>query len=299
MMSERSQLTLFENESDGLTSSPADSPARMSPLLARVPGSEEHAPVSGSTWRGSSPECVRRGYSLRTFLLCGLEALTEFSLTWRRSNTTYGRWWWVLGRPERRTEGIGSGSWPTAKTTDWKDGRRGSDPRHGRQLPEEAKAWQTPSVADVMGGHLSRSGERKNELLLRGQVKAEWATPQAHDATPGDPARVGRYGTAHGGRNLNDEAAQWPTPASRDWKGDESAPAAANRHSPCLPSAAFNAGLPDPVTPNTIGKPRGSLNSAWVAQLMGLPADWCDLPDGVIETLSRRSGTASSRKSSK
>jgi len=32
-------------------------------------------------------------------------------------------------------------------------------------------------------------------------------TPQAHDAAPGNPNRVGRYGTKHGGRNLNDEIA--------------------------------------------------------------------------------------------
>lgn len=31
-----------------------------------------------------------------------------------------------------------------------------------------------------------------------------WPTPQAHDAAPGNPKRVGRHGTEHGGRNLND-----------------------------------------------------------------------------------------------
>jgi hypothetical protein len=45
-----------------------------------------------------------------------------------------------------------------------------------------------------------------------------WATPQAHDTSPGNPARVGRYGTKHGGRNLNDEAALWPTPNATDHK---------------------------------------------------------------------------------
>lgn len=38
----------------------------------------------------------------------------------------------------------------------------------------------------------------------------------AHDVHPGNPARVGRFGTTHGGRNLNDEAAQWPTPRCED-----------------------------------------------------------------------------------
>ena len=42
------------------------------------------------------------------------------------------------------------------------------------------------------------------------------------------------------------------------------------------------------------GKPRGCLNSRWVASLMGYPQDWCDVP---TETLSRLMATASSRKS--
>ncbi len=39
-----------------------------------------------------------------------------------------------------------------------------------------------------------------------------WPTPQAHDAAKGNPKRVGRYGTKHGGRNLNDWAARCPGP---------------------------------------------------------------------------------------
>jgi hypothetical protein len=33
-----------------------------------------------------------------------------------------------------------------------------------------------------------------------------WPTPQAHDAIRGYAHRIDRYGTAHGGRNLNDAA---------------------------------------------------------------------------------------------
>lgn len=50
------------------------------------------------------------------------------------------------------------------------------------------------------------------------QVK-QWATPQAHDANGGDPARVGRYGTKAGGRNLSDEVLlvrNWATPRAED-----------------------------------------------------------------------------------
>ena len=52
--------------------------------------------------------------------------------------------------------------------------------------------------------------EKGNQFVvpLGLQVQPEWATPQAHDSTPGNPERVGRFGTAAGGRNLNDEAAK-------------------------------------------------------------------------------------------
>lgn len=41
-----------------------------------------------------------------------------------------------------------------------------------------------------------------------------YATPQHHDAAPGDPKRVRRFGTKHGGRNLNDEIAANLSPSS-------------------------------------------------------------------------------------
>jgi len=51
-----------------------------------------------------------------------------------------------------------------------------------------------------------------------------WPTPQAHDAaTPKTPAQIEAMKAsrdhAPGVSNLNEAAAQWPTPAARDWKG--------------------------------------------------------------------------------
>jgi DNA (cytosine-5)-methyltransferase 1 len=43
---------------------------------------------------------------------------------------------------------------------------------HARNLGKEARLLPTPSVADGMGGHLTRSGDRSNELLLPGVAKA-------------------------------------------------------------------------------------------------------------------------------
>jgi hypothetical protein len=77
-----------------------------------------------------------------------------------------------------------------------------------------------------------------------------WPTPQAHDSHPGNPARVGRFGTKHGGRNLNDEVAMLPTPTANRWDG--------------LQSHGINV-----VT--------GQLNPAWVEALMGYPPGWTEL----------------------
>jgi len=51
----------------------------------------------------------------------------------------------------------------------------------------------------TQGGDLSRDA-------------AIWTTPQAHDAAGGNPERVGRFGTKHGGANLADDVTLWKAP---------------------------------------------------------------------------------------
>lgn len=88
----------------------------------------------------------------------------------------------------------------------------------------------------------------------------------------------------------------WPTPAARDYRDDGDCPAAQNRASPQLPAAVglwatptvcgnhnrkgasptSGDGLATQVKSSTTGKSRVRLNPRWVAQLMGLPADWLD-----------------------
>lgn len=154
-----SQQTLFPL-SGGSTSSPEASLVPTSRRRAEAWDSSEESGVPyGFNSSESSRLAIRLGSSLRTFLLCACEALTPSSLGWKRQGTPRGRWWWVLGRSERRTAAIAFGSsaddWPTPKATDWKDGRRGNDPRHGRQLGEDCRAmaseWATPTRRDEKG----------------------------------------------------------------------------------------------------------------------------------------------------
>lgn len=66
-------------------------------------------------------------------------------------------------------------------------GLTANDGRH-RDLVREAGGWQTPAVADGMGGHLQRGGMRANEPMLPGQA-ARWMTPTSRDWKDGaDPS---------------------------------------------------------------------------------------------------------------
>jgi hypothetical protein len=147
---------------------------------------------------------------------------------------------------------------------------------------------------------------------LTGQVK-HWPTPNAQDGERGAESRATKKARGAGGDDAGREAQEtifvvclayrdeairaaaaihrgsqssqrlrnqvhWPTPAGRDERDDGNYQAAQNRKSPCLPAAAVVAGLLAQGSRSTGGKPRGCLNSRWVAQLQGYPSDWYDVP---------------------
>jgi hypothetical protein len=109
-----------------------------------------------------------------------------------------------------------------------------------RTLDSDYSLWPTP-VAQEDGkspeAHLKMranlpGGPRRTISSLQVMAKATeaglWPTPQAHDWKKGDPKRVGRFGTKHGGRNLNDSVALWPTPTAGDSKRSGSPDSRAN-----------------------------------------------------------------------
>lgn len=78
--------------------------------------------------------------------------------------------------------------WPTPTERDHRSVHAGPDTlnKNSRPLSERAGLWQTPTVADVTGGHKSRSGRRKAELLLPGQAQA--LSHHLDPTTPSDGA---------------------------------------------------------------------------------------------------------------
>lgn len=89
----------------------------------------------------------------------------------------------------------------------------------------EASEWLTPNVpnggrtahhAEVTGKTAMHNG-KKVQLGLEHQSK-EWAAPQARDHFPAHTPEyvAAKKAEGHGMRNLNDEAADWRSPASQD-----------------------------------------------------------------------------------
>ena len=275
------------------------------------------------------------GYSLRTFLASAIGARTSCSATWNKRATPAGRSWWVLSMSARPTSGTVSGSWHSPVAGDSKDVPYRNDqgdkskprltnlglcrqnwptPRaedseqtgaHGGvadTLTSASRLWPTPAAQDGERGPertealQARGGGGKNPALAGAVVFGQWQTPTTQ------PARQNSYPDApHIKRpSLQDQAeGVWPTPMAHEarlgYQGRTNPDAKGSLKS--LTTFAVDAVGPCPPAPtSTRGKPRGSLNPAWVTQLMGLPDGWLDLPD---ETLSRLSATARSPKSSR
>jgi hypothetical protein len=235
-------------------------------------GSKASGQGSGGSTRESFASYDPATCSWRTSQLSLDGGSEQFSETFPRAGTMRN------GRCSRRrtwvprTYGRGSFSLPTPSATEY-----GSN--------------QSPSTGATVRPSLP--------MMARHNL---WPTPQAHDATKGYAERVGRYGTKHGARNLNDEVQKWPTPQARDWKGpsgislkgtENDLPNAvrsyptptSNDHKGAgyqkgkngarfftLPGAAREA---DGMAYDTSSS--GQLNPTWVEWLMGFPLGWTDL----------------------
>jgi hypothetical protein len=201
----------------------------------------------------------------------------EFCYVWNRLDTRFGLSAFQLTPLGQSIDGSGCSLWPTPNAGNFNDGenletweaRREKNKAkgingngQGTPLAIAAKLFPTPTVPN--GGRRNREGTSitgrkpdggKAQIDLREYAIRLLPTPQAHDAAKGDPKRVGRFGTKHGGRNLNDEVMLYPTPTAQDG-ANNAGPSQMKRD-----SLSLNA---------TIG---GSLNPRFVEQLQGFPID--------------------------
>jgi hypothetical protein len=156
----------------------------------------------------------------------------------------------------------------------------------GTPLTMAAKLWPTPEgIRDAKSSGTRALLERRQAESARGQplveVACHWPSPQARDADNrgADPARVGDP-ARHGGYNLDDWAAAWPT--QRACSGERSS--GLNRTEMVRAWTTPPWSHPDHQTGNdgpkslreAMASRRLSLNPSFVEWLMGWPLGWTD-----------------------
>jgi hypothetical protein len=106
-------------------------------------------------------------------------------------------------------------NWPTPRSEDSES--CGNHPGAVDSLTGATRQWATPNCRDDHNPSTPESPRTQRKLeqgwtIDLNEQAAWWTTPQAHDASGGNPERVGRFGTKHGGANLADDVTLWKTP---------------------------------------------------------------------------------------
>ena len=233
---------------DGIgRSGPGVFPAKTSRPPARARDSRESEADYGGRGLPLFEPADPFGCSLRTCLRSALAGLTTCSLRWRRKATPAGRSWWVLRLSERRTDGSGcgsSGNWTTPTDFD----ATSSQPavlRPSRVASGRTTDYLSRQAQMIPGNKSTQVSEVTHERNARPLSEVAGLLDQANPSTTGKPPG-------------------WPTPRTIDGRDKGNGP------------------RPDTLTGaiNYEGKKRvGSLNQAWVCQLMGYPDCWLDVDD--------------------
>ena len=138
----------------------------------------------------------------------------------------------------------------------------------GIPLTLQSTTWQTPK--GMGGGNSSRSGDRKDELLLEGQART-WPTPTEDNANNcGGPSRSRPEGYS----DLTVAVSQWPTATAGDSEQHKKY-AGGNPTLSGLVHSLQGRAIPDgqPSSSENPGS-RRRLNPAFAAWLMGMPWWW-------------------------
>jgi hypothetical protein len=244
-------------------------PARTFP----APGEGTDSTGSGADCGANSPGSLARydlaTHSLRTAQLSLFEAGCESLRILPRWGFLRGGELFPLPMPELRTEGNGSGLWPTVRSSDGERGGRGDLIQAVRGNENgHFKMWPTPTASDQ--NIASQSPEiriRPNGICLADAARM-WPTPTARDwrSESCSPEFMEERNAQTRGKTLPWEVRMWPTPT-----------AITNNGGPALckwGGAGAREKLRTMVSPEELN---GQLNPVWVAWLMGWPLEWINL----------------------
>lgn len=212
------------------------------------PGSASETPTTGSSSTNSFASSTSAGLIVSSARTCRGTRTDSFGHShqhWSDWATALRAEYSARRKSAQATAASDCSSWPTPSDLAKRGGSQPAEKRqaggHSVNLEDRAEHWPTPATRDhhaqgathnpaAQSSSLATVVEkhwptpRANDPEKRGDFDATdprnglpgaammWATPQAHDTALGNPERVGRFGTAAGGRNLTDEAALWMTP---------------------------------------------------------------------------------------
>ena len=214
---------------------------------------------------------------------------TRCNLTWKLRDTKSSRWYFQLAVSTPRIGENGLGLLPTVRTVMPLSKNRAVEgaieirPSDGKRCGAslETLAWNnllpTPRASKISGGDRADFSPSLPGMALKGMLP----TPNASDYRSGMANRVGQKHN----QSLNDRVAfqmkngMLPTPAAadgmlptcttRDWKGartTEALQASGRNETNSLPDAFAQSGR------------SSQLNPRFVAEMMGFPENWTELP---------------------
>lgn len=165
------------------------------------------------------------------------------------------------------------------------------NPNQQINLSDQARMWMTPNLP--LGGRKNtaeqveakgKTDNGKRQISLEGQTM-HWPTPRTITGGAESAERKQETGgTDSGGSDLQSAAANWPTPASCDYRSPNGAShmdrSTGAKHLDQLPNFIEHSFLPAPPTSTHGGKSPSTstrrLNPDFVDWLMGLPPGWTD-----------------------
>lgn len=266
--------------SNGLTSSPEDSPVKTSAKPENGPELKALGRAFGLSLRASLGSFDLDTCSLKTSQACLFTMqCDEFSESFPDSGMMLSGSVYELQTSELRISESASSSWPTPDTGESKTGHgaRGGICKNGHQSGMDLKAtsaqWSTPSAHDgrrpgshatsTQGANLKRDAEvwqtphGMSNVDFRGKVGGcgagefakqanQWPTPNAHDATGARGPGFELTGNHYSPHDLVAATDQWQTPATDSFRsrgGERVDEMGLDQQARIFPSS-----LPDPQT---------------------------------------------------
>ena len=239
----------------GSMSSSEDSPAKIFPTPGKGQDLKENAADCSSRPFAWFANYDREQLCWRTWQGCLLEGWTEFSGRWPRLGLMRNGIAYRLPPLVPRISGTGCSLWLTPRASDTGSGE---------------------SQETFVKRNRDRTMNCSGSLAAQVKERPMWPTPKSSAAGQDYAKMHGRDNRKPGaGLSLATMAAMYPTPKSRDWKGQSQR----GIHGPMDSLANQDRGDGKPIG--------GQLNPTWVEWLMGFPLGW---------TASDASATPSSRK---